>query len=142
MCLGTVAKKTHACARAVPEQRQVQERRPPGGGELGVQPAVDRDVPEPGAGRDGVPAGRAGGGGAHPGRAHHLRRDVPALDGARHRARQAQEAGQGRQAAAAAERQQGVRRAQARVSRRDSCLRQLTDPFIYDYTRVKCTGGP
>nr|XP_034584803.1 flavanone 3-dioxygenase 1 isoform X2 [Setaria viridis] len=102
----------------------VQERRPPGGGELGVQPAVDRDVPEPGAGRDGVPAGRAGGGGAHPGRAHHLRRDVPAQDGARHRGRQAQEAGQGgrREAAGAgadapAERQRGVRRAQARVTR-------------------------
>ena len=93
---------TNACVRAVPEQRQVQERRSPGGGELGVQPAVDRDVPEPVAGRDGVPAGRAGGGGAHHGRAHHLRGDVQAQDGARHQARQAQEAGQGREAAAAA----------------------------------------
>uniref|UniRef100_A0A453D4A0 flavanone 3-dioxygenase n=1 Tax=Aegilops tauschii subsp. strangulata TaxID=200361 RepID=A0A453D4A0_AEGTS len=84
------------------EQREVQERGPPGGGERGEQPAVGRDVPEPGAGREGVAAGGEGGGGAHTGGAHHLRRDVPPQDGARPRPRQAQEAGQGPADAAAA----------------------------------------
>lgn len=46
-----------AYARAVPEQWAVQERGPPGGGELQLQQVVDRDVSEPCAGGDRVPAG-------------------------------------------------------------------------------------
>lgn len=54
------------------EQREVQECGPPGGGELELQSAFDRYVPESCARGDRVSAGAEGWGEGDPGRGHHV----------------------------------------------------------------------